>query len=344
MLHPSYLLNPGDMFQVDPDKVMYGTGTQKSTSYKNVESQILTRLKRQEKDYKELLIHQVNKENATGSKGGKASKAKMTDTTAAVSEDGESGEVEAAAEEAVEEDLVAPDWKSLSAAQQWNVKERLAGKALKHISWLIARKPEELDQRQRQHVRLFLDYASRLIRSPQTEQASSAEVLDALESHFRDYEGRQNYWHITVRFGKAVGVVESGKDAATKTSGDNDSDQKAFVFSGYVKDLPVAHEAQAMKLVKSTELSSENMRYLRNLLAMYDQNPFDETKSYPTTWTPRPYMAPFAFVPRYLEVNPNICAAVYLRHPVARQGHAEVPTPYNYWTNQLAHSWYVRHS
>ena len=66
------------------------------------------------------------------------------------------------------------------------------------------------------------------------------------------------------------------------------------------------------------------------------------TKPYATPWRPRDYMSAFAFIPRYLEVNQNICAAVYLRHPVARPGLAEVPTPFHIETGQLAFNWYLR--
>lgn len=72
------------------------------------------------------------------------------------------------------------------------------------------------------------------------------------------------------------------------------------------------------------------------------ENPFDPSKPYVTPWRPRDYMAPFAFIPQYLEVNQNICSAVYLRHPVARRGTAEVPTPYPIGVNQLAFNWYLR--
>ncbi|KAG7125004.1 37S ribosomal protein NAM9 like [Verticillium longisporum] len=81
---------------------------------------------------------------------------------------------------------------------------------------------------------------------------------------------------------------------------------------------------------------------LARLLAEDAENPVDETKPYLTPWQPRRYIAPFAFIPRYLEVNQNICAAVYLRHPVARRGEAEVPTPFPIDQNQLAFNWYLR--
>lgn len=72
------------------------------------------------------------------------------------------------------------------------------------------------------------------------------------------------------------------------------------------------------------------------------ENPVDASKPYATPWQPRDYMSAFAFIPRYLEVNQNICSAVYLRHPVARPGLAEVPTPFHGETLGLAFNWYLR--
>jgi ribosomal protein S4 len=71
-------------------------------------------------------------------------------------------------------------------------------------------------------------------------------------------------------------------------------------------------------------------------------NRWNPKAPYATPWRPRDYMSTFAFIPRYLEVNQNICAAVYLRHPVARPGLAEVPTPFHIETGQLAFNWYLR--
>ena len=89
-------------------------------------------------------------------------------------------------------------------------------------------------------------------------------------------------------------------------------------------------------------LSPEDRRALRTALIEARENPIDPTKPYATPWRPRDFMSAFAFIPRYLEVNHRICAAVYLRHPVARPGLAEVPTPYSTETNMLAFNWYLR--
>jgi ribosomal protein S4 len=41
------------------------------------------------------------------------------------------------------------------------------------------------------------------------------------------------------------------------------------------------------------------------------------------------YASPFIFVPAYLEVSFPTCSVVYVRHPTARPGYSEIPTPYD---------------
>ncbi|KAI9696796.1 MAG: mitochondrial 37S ribosomal protein nam9 [Candelina mexicana] len=93
---------------------------------------------------------------------------------------------------------------------------------------------------------------------------------------------------------------------------------------------------------ENDELRDADKKALQAALREVRENPVDSTKPYATPWRPRDYMSAFAFIPRFLEVNQNICSAVYLRHPVARPGLGEVPTPFAYETNQLAFHWYLR--
>ena len=86
----------------------------------------------------------------------------------------------------------------------------------------------------------------------------------------------------------------------------------------------------------------EEQMALRDAIREARENPIDPTKPYATPWRPRPYMSAFAFIPKYLEVNHNICSAVYLRHPQVRKGRAEVPSPFPEQTQQLAFNWYLR--
>lgn len=96
------------------------------------------------------------------------------------------------------------------------------------------------------------------------------------------------------------------------------------------------------KVAAAVALSKPDASIIREALITARENPIDDSKPYATPWRPREWMSAFAFVPRYLEVHHKICSAVYIRHPVARPGLAEVPTPYGLETNALAFNWYLR--
>ena len=106
--------------------------------------------------------------------------------------------------------------------------------------------------------------------------------------------------------------------------------------------LPEEEKEEEEAPVSADDLSAEETKILSRLIRESEENPYDPTKSYRTPWAPREWMSAFAFIPQYLEVNPKICSAVYLRHPVARPGAAEVPTPYSEEVNQLAFNWYLK--
>lgn len=113
------------------------------------------------------------------------------------------------------------------------------------------------------------------------------------------------------------------------------------------EEVALEEDEDAEEEEEDIDLSPEDrdaveLAEIQRLIAEARDNPIDLEKPYGTPWRPRDYMSAFAFIPRYLEVNQNICAAVYLRHPVARPGLSEVPTPFPELTGQLAHSWYTR--
>lgn len=65
-------------------------------------------------------------------------------------------------------------------------------------------------------------------------------------------------------------------------------------------------------------------------------------KSYFTPWKPRPFLAPFTVLPHHLEVSFKTCHAVYLRDPIARPGHTEVLSPFSDSVHEKAYMYYVR--
>lgn len=122
-----------------------------------------------------------------------------------------------------------------------------------------------------------------------------------------------------------------GAKAAKQTSQEKDGNAENALEDSE-KDSP---DDATKSQQKTPKLSEKELQEL-------EINPIDPTKPYATPWRPRSYMSAFAFIPRYLEVNQNVCAAVYLRHPVARPGFAEVPTPFPESLTTAAFAWYLR--
>jgi hypothetical protein len=56
------------------------------------------------------------------------------------------------------------------------------------------------------------------------------------------------------------------------------------------------------------------------------------------------YASPFIFIPAYAEVSFPTCSAIYVRHPTARPGYSEIPTPYDADGEviRLAWEWYSK--
>lgn len=97
-----------------------------------------------------------------------------------------------------------------------------------------------------------------------------------------------------------------------------------------------------LETAAANALSKPDATLLREAMVSARENPIDLSKPYGTPWRPREYMSAFALIPRYLEVHHRICSAVYIRHPVARPGMAEVPTPFQTEMNGLTYLWYLR--
>lgn len=56
------------------------------------------------------------------------------------------------------------------------------------------------------------------------------------------------------------------------------------------------------------------------------------------------YASPWLFIPPYIEPSFATCSAIYVRHPTARPGYSEIPTPYDAGGEvvQLAWEWYTK--
>jgi hypothetical protein len=67
----------------------------------------------------------------------------------------------------------------------------------------------------------------------------------------------------------------------------------------------------------------------------------DSTPSSPATshFTLPPYAAPHIFVPAYLLPSYLTCSAVYVRHPTARPGYSEIPSPFDAGGELMSLGW-----
>jgi len=263
MIHPSYMLNPRDMFQVEPERVLFATGMGKGQDgAEEVKDMAVGAAIKAVKDANE----EPSEVAESASSGAEFDAAQKETTTKEESEEA-SKELMNAHKEAV---------MKLSAEAK-----------------TLLQKKDDLTNKQKQALRALRKTMKSAISKNKIDEAAHVQIAAQFKS-IRD---------------------EIGEGKSEKPTQDDELDKNM--------DKKISEAFERLK-------------------AADEENPVDATKPYATPWRPRNYMSAFAFIPRYLEVNQNICSAVYLRHPVARPGLAEVPTPFSMETSQLAFNWYLR--
>lgn len=73
-----------------------------------------------------------------------------------------------------------------------------------------------------------------------------------------------------------------------------------------------------------------------------DVNDYEKRKGDNPSLTPfylPHYASPWLFIPAYIEPNFATCSAVYVRHPTARPGYSEIPTPYDADGDVIRFAW-----
>ena len=280
MLHPGYRLNPGDMFQVEPEMVLYATGARKF------------------------------KKNYTTSKQDLAeSRAKTKADKAARQEEDEVEDDEGFSSEEERE--------AMEKAPEEHDDPKKALRSLVIRARRVLDSKQELSGKRRKELREY----SRTVRTTLSKLRGIEE--DKVEGTIGDLET-----------GLAEIMTKIPEDTLPK-------DQSAVLDAAKATQEQDAGWSQPSE-PETPDSTKEDAALLHAALERVRENPIDVTKPYATPWKPREFMSAFAFIPRYLEVNQNICSAVYLRHPVARPGLAEVPTPFHGETMGLAFNWYLK--
>lgn len=279
MKYPGYLLNPGDMFQVDPERVMFATGAPKLT-------------------------------------------AKSVNPTRP-SEDGE--EETKAAPEPVEEVEVEEEEVDIDRPPRDILKDLQA-----QAKSILSTERDKIGAKKKQDLRGFTKSVKRML----SRSSNSSILTESLEAQFEELKNQLRIQRQNRREGRTSGPSEQGRI----TEGEDSPDKplaEAQLDAEEAPD-PVTPDEEI------NTLSDRDIAALQQAFQTSIDNPIDTSKPYATPWRPRDYMSAFAFIPRYLEVNQNVCAAVYLRHPVARPGLAETPTPFPVDVNSAAYVWYLR--
>ncbi|KAJ5443776.1 uncharacterized protein N7458_007648 [Penicillium daleae] len=274
MRHPSYLLNPGDLFQVEPDRVMYATGAPK-TAFERRESRQLKQ---------------------------------------------KSADAEAEAEtkpEATEKD------------EKENARDSLRA-LMSQAKTIMSTDKDVLPAKKKQELRGFQKAVRRVLSRSDT----STVLTDSLEAQFSELT-----LLLKAKRAEKKPAKESKKEAKEEETSAATTKSEETTSGALSEAFQAAAEGGK---VDTSELTDEEFDILKRALTQMRDNPIDHSKPYATPWRPREYMSAFAFIPRYLEVNQNICAAVYLRHPVARPGSAEVPTPFGETISTPAYGWYLK--
>lgn len=293
MTYPGYLLNPGDLFQVDIERVMIATGQPKR---KIGGSQKAPR-------------NTETSEDAEGEEG-EAAEGEATETA------------EGAAENAVEGVAETADTDAATSKHFATLKElkKRAQKIMKEKNKFLRAKEKKALRRTLVQVKETME-RGRKADDPSAAEMDEAErqltdLLSGLSLSSNPHSAEAKKARIELRRQQE----QRGPDLSKVLTGGAGGSAAA--------QLGLLTASQRGVLLKALQQEAEN--------------PVDSSKPYATPWQPRDWMSPFAFIPRYLEVNQKICAAVYLRHPVARPGLSEVPTPFAPVLSQLAFNWYLR--
>lgn len=281
------MLNPGDMFSVDPEAVLFATGAPKDQEAIRAGR----RLKRVQQ-------HEARQE-AEARKAAEARRTKALEAKKA-QDDAE------------------------------NLQEVADAAALRQEREMLDE--AQLKKEQRKQINGLIETAQVLIRDTQNVPSAKRKV-------------------------ELRGFIKSAKTVSNKMQRkDQEQIEKEIeeLVTSFAKLTPSPPEAEeAKKEAKAVKVAAQekaalNAEYKKEYQKSLDTimqaryAATDESKPYATPWRPRNYMSAFAFIPQYLEVNQNVCAAVYLRHPVARPNAAEVPSPFGEDTQQLAFTWYLR--
>lgn len=276
MIYPGYQLNPGDMFQVEPERVMYATGASKDAGERRATRQF----RKQKKT-----IDEPDSDSDSGLSPSETESRPSSHPAPAPADSKPAAPL----------------------PPQTSMKDLLA-----RAKSILQDPKDTLPAKRKQDLRALQSLVRKILSRPTNPTGSiDAQILE-----------------LTSRLNLAPPAPTPASPTPSNIPAGTSPTNPATPSPASVP-VPAALGAADRALLRAAMIEAQ-------------ENPFDPSKAYATPWRPRDFMSAFAFIPRYLEVHHRICSAVYLRHPVARPGLAEIPTPYSQEINALAYVWYLR--
>ncbi|KAJ2907361.1 hypothetical protein MKZ38_003218 [Zalerion maritima] len=331
---PAYMLNPGDMFQVDPELVMYATGVQKGQGLNppllNAATLKERSSKRQTTDTSDM---NADRPRPSAYRPGD----EPPDIEAIRASQRTGAKHERLAEEAaaleVEVENMGPE--DRAKVEQQRLKNLIAS-----AKDLLGSHKDEMNAAKKRRVRAWRDNAKVLLSKTQRAARQGGLTDKDIMEELTSFVG-----NLSVEDVKGGAIAEAGKPKPTETAAAASGPSLSADQQKMIAEMLVEEEKSSAKRetsAQSPEDSNADEKPAAKKFSWLKSKAPKLDKPYQQPWSPRPFMAAFAVIPRYLEVNPNICAAVYLRHPVARPGSAEVPTPFPEFVNALSFNYYLR--
>lgn len=321
MKYPSYMLNPGDMFQVNMDRVLYATGMPKRRDPNAKTPEQIA--ERKEKEHGQMAQYEED-----------ALRVKRTLELRQIFKD-------AKLNKATEEEAHEAVKKAVQAKADAGPEQQVEAEAMTQLLDSY-QKPMQFSPFTK------ANFTARSWASPTSDwytlygskvlSIAARNALNAIEKK----NGQRVHAHLARLLSRANDLAVNKAHSLPQTASlsqrmaDMMNKLKLTYDHGFSKTK--SKDPERVKFM----LSDAEVNKLTQLAQNQDKNAYDPSKPYATPWRPRPYMKAFAVIPRYLEVNHNICAAVYVRHPVARPGMAEIPTPFPPEISQMAFNWYLR--
>ncbi|KAI5948922.1 hypothetical protein KGF57_005115 [Candida theae] len=317
--HPSFPLKSGDVFSVDPGRVLYALGKAKPSLSKAIDTdnkQIRYwnhYVKMARKNPQKVWEMQQNKPESLNSLANIEARKRKQDKQ-------HSGEtIMKAQQKKVTRKSILSDIVKLGNAAGANL---AAGAFEKYGDKLAKGKCLQVyESLASQKSRLLTD--------------SSSESLDAYFSKDteRTPEEKASLRHVN----NLLRELEKSEWERIRLEFENLGTGAAFYDPSYAEKLIPVKSLNKEEILEDEAKAKVNLPWQRHLFGRKDAS-----KPYFTPWTPRPFLGAFAILPSHIEISFDTCHAVYLRDPVARPGHSEVISPFPEHVHERAYMYYIK--